>query len=256
VKCTEGALLHVWARDADGWHEYVICLERDPCDGGRWAKASALRPLDEEGSQTRTSEFGRSGRITKSPAADRSRPCHKHRTEHRQEQPRAGSASMNTSTLLPGWHALPMAHRDEGRVSSSRGAHGDQPTRGLPCPRGSRALGQARLATWGRLFTFAATHAGPRMSGLSFLLRGDVARSIFAAPVWVLSRTYARFLAVASTFSPAPVEDLGPHPGFSPDLSRALAQDEKGAPAPEAKPVTSVPDPPATPAAPVQMRTL
>jgi hypothetical protein len=63
VKRTEAALLHMWAREADGWHGYVTYLDRDPRDGGRWANASALRPLDEdEGSQTHTSELGRSGR--------------------------------------------------------------------------------------------------------------------------------------------------------------------------------------------------
>ncbi|WP_329482236.1 hypothetical protein OG555_08405 [Kribbella sp. NBC_01484] len=42
---TEVALLHMWAREQDGWHGYVTYLERHPLDPGRWAHASALRPL-------------------------------------------------------------------------------------------------------------------------------------------------------------------------------------------------------------------
>ena len=45
VKRTEIALLHMWARQTDGWHGYVTYLERDPRDAGRWAPASSLRPL-------------------------------------------------------------------------------------------------------------------------------------------------------------------------------------------------------------------
>jgi hypothetical protein len=42
---TEVALLHMWAREQDGWHGYVTYLERHPLNPGRWAHASALRPL-------------------------------------------------------------------------------------------------------------------------------------------------------------------------------------------------------------------
>jgi hypothetical protein len=42
---TEVALLHMWAREDDGWHGYLTYLERDPRDPGRWAPAAALRPL-------------------------------------------------------------------------------------------------------------------------------------------------------------------------------------------------------------------
>jgi hypothetical protein len=42
---TEVAMLHMWAREPDGLHGYVTYLERPPSDGGRWASATALRPL-------------------------------------------------------------------------------------------------------------------------------------------------------------------------------------------------------------------
>jgi hypothetical protein len=51
---TEIALLHMWVREADDWHGYLTYLERDPRDVGRWAPASALRPL----SQAEIAGFG------------------------------------------------------------------------------------------------------------------------------------------------------------------------------------------------------
>ena len=51
---TEIALLHMWVRESDAWHGYLTYLERDPRDGGRWAPASALRPL----SQAEIAAFG------------------------------------------------------------------------------------------------------------------------------------------------------------------------------------------------------
>ncbi|TDW65633.1 hypothetical protein EV653_5644 [Kribbella pratensis] len=42
---TEVALLRMWARETDGWYGYVTYLERHPLSSGRWAHASALKPL-------------------------------------------------------------------------------------------------------------------------------------------------------------------------------------------------------------------
>ncbi|TDW18582.1 hypothetical protein EV650_5171 [Kribbella kalugense] len=45
---TEVALLHMWAREDDGWHGYITYLERHPLEPGRWAHSSKMRRLSED----------------------------------------------------------------------------------------------------------------------------------------------------------------------------------------------------------------
>lgn len=48
VSRTEAAVLHCWVREAGARLGYVTYLKRAPRDGGRWAPATALRPLTKD----------------------------------------------------------------------------------------------------------------------------------------------------------------------------------------------------------------